>query len=83
MKHAGHAALAAAENMLCAIRKHESLTEKKYGVFYRRSEAFLHFHEAPAGLFADLKVSGAWRRFPVNTREEQQNFLAAVEAALA
>ena len=33
----------------------ESLNEKKPGIFYRKSRAFLHFHEDPIGLFADVR----------------------------
>ncbi|HEX4183540.1 MAG TPA: hypothetical protein VHY34_09795 [Caulobacteraceae bacterium] len=51
MKHAGQEALDALE----AVRLRRALTERKRGVFYRKSRAWLHFHEDPAGLFADLR----------------------------
>lgn len=31
---------------------------------------FLHFHEDPAGMFADLKTGDKFERFPANTRVE-------------
>ena len=45
-----------------------SLVERSRGIFYRRGVAVLHFHEDEAGLFADLKTRGAWRRTRVSTR---------------
>jgi hypothetical protein len=56
MKHAGDVALDTVEDLLVAIRRHEGLKEKKRGTFYRRGSGFLHFHEDPAGMFADLKT---------------------------
>jgi hypothetical protein len=57
MKHAGEAALDALEPLLCAVRSMGALKEKSRGVFYLKSRAFLHFHEDPAGLFADLRAA--------------------------
>jgi hypothetical protein len=54
----------------------ETLREKSRGVFYRGSRAWLHFHEDPAGLFADVRVGQGFERFPVNTTAEQ---LAVIE----
>ncbi len=59
MKHAGPAALDALEPLLAQIRALPGLKEKARGVFYLKSRAFLHFHEDPAGLFADIRDPGA------------------------
>lgn len=83
MKHAGDAALDALEDLLQRLRAVDGLTEKKRGLFYRKSAAFLHFHEDPAGLFADVRAGDDWKRFPVNSRAERQAFLAAVKALIA
>jgi len=56
----------------------DGLTEKKRGTFYRKSSAFLHFHEDPAGLFADVRDGDDWKRFPVNTAREQRTLLGRV-----
>jgi hypothetical protein len=82
MKHAGSAALDQLEHLLAQIRKCAELKEKQRGVFYRKSEAFLHFHEDPAGLFADLRVGADWERMPVSTRAEHKAVLACVKAAI-
>jgi hypothetical protein len=55
MKHATAAALDALEPLLAELRTLPGLTEKSRGVFYRKSRAFLHFHEDPKGLFADVR----------------------------
>ena len=72
MKHAGIAALDTIDDLLEKVRKHAAvLTERKRGTFYLKSSAFLHFHEDPAGMFADLKLAGEFQRFRVSTRAEQ------------
>ena len=55
MKHAGSAALDRLEPLLARVRSVPGLREKSRGVFYRRSKAFLHFHEDPSGLYADVR----------------------------
>jgi len=83
MKHAGEDAIATLEPLLELIRRVPGLKEKKRGIFYHRSSAFLHFHEDPAGLFADLRTTADFDRFPVNTAAERKAFLAALKAAAA
>lgn len=55
MKHAGPAALDTLEPLLAQVRALPGLTEKSRGIFYRKAKAFLHFHEDPKGLFADIR----------------------------
>ncbi|TAJ73535.1 MAG: hypothetical protein EPO51_04795 [Phenylobacterium sp.] len=55
MKHASPAALDALEPLLADLRTLAGLAEKSRGVFYRKGRAFLHFHEDPKGLFADVR----------------------------
>lgn len=83
MRHAGPAALDALEPVLAAVRALGHLKEKSRGVFYLRGRAFLHFHEDPAGLFADLRSGDDFDRYPVNQAAEQAALAAAVSAALA
>jgi hypothetical protein len=72
MKHAGDEALDQLEGLLVELRTLDGLREKRRGVFYHRSKAQLHFHEDDAGLFADLRQSEGFVRFPVNTAHERQ-----------
>ena len=55
MKHATPATLDTIEPLLAQIRALGGLKEKSRGIFYLRSRAFLHFHEDPKGLFADIR----------------------------
>ena len=82
MKHATDPALDQVEPLLRQLRKLEALREKKRGTFYRKSNAFLHFHEDPAGMFCDIKVGGVFQRFPVNTAAERKALLQAARAEL-
>jgi hypothetical protein len=81
VKHAGAAALAALGPVLVAIRALPGLTERKPGIFYRGGVAFLHFHEDPAGLFADLKEAGAFVRRPANSAAERVTLIDAAREA--
>jgi hypothetical protein len=79
MKHAGPQTLAALEPMLRELRRHRALVERTPGSFYRKSKAYLHFHEDPAGTFADVKLDGPeFTRMPVTTRQEQARLLALI-----
>jgi len=75
MKHAREAALRALDPLLLALRQLDGLRERKPGIFYRKSSAFLHFHEDPAGMFADLRGQDEWVRLPVNTPAEHRRLL--------
>ena len=78
MKHASKKALDSLEGLLKRIRQTKLLKEKSTGIFYKKSQAFLHFHEDSKGLFADLKVESSWKRFPVNTKQEKDYFLSLI-----
>jgi hypothetical protein len=83
VRHATPAALDRLEPLLAELRDVEGLREKKRGTFYRGSSAFLHFHEDPAGLFADARLAGPdFTRLRVSTAAEQRALLAAVRRAL-
>ena len=79
MKHAGPAALDQLEPLLGDLRALPALKEKTRGVFYRRGRAFLHFHEDPSGLHADLRLAGDdFDRFRVQDEAERDALLALV-----
>jgi hypothetical protein len=83
MKHASSAALDRLAQLLAGLRQFERVKEKSRGVFYCRSRAFLHFHEDPAGLFADLRTGSDWERFRVNSKEQQATLLRRIRHHLA
>lgn len=82
MKHASPESLEPLSDLLDEIRLRAHLTEKKLGVFYWKSKAFLHFHEDPAGMFADLRAGQEFDRYPVNTSKERKALLAAIDRGL-
>ena len=83
MKHAGANTLEALEPLLRRVRQHVALTERTPGAFYRKSKAFLHFHEDPSGIYADVKLSGAeFTRVRVNTPQEHDHLLSLIDESL-
>lgn len=95
MKHARDAALDTIEPLLQELRRIDAMVEKKRGVFYRHSQAFLHFHEDPAGMFVDVRIPTnpdepsahpsdpqGWQRRPANTMRERRALVAVVRRAL-
>ena len=86
MKHAGPATLDLIEPLLAEVRTREGLKERTRGIFYRKGRSLLHFHEDPAGIFADLTVAVAGGhgdlRLRVSTHTEQAALLRALDSAL-
>ena len=83
MKHAGSEALSALGGLLDEIRSREGLVERRPGVFYRKGRAFLHFHEDPSGLHADMRLGTAWERLRVQTGAERETLLSRLGEALS
>ncbi len=84
MKHISSEELDKLEGLLVELRKREGLKEKKRGVFYRKSKAFLHFHEDPAGLFVDVRLGGLdFDRYGVSSRADWKSLLTKIDACLA
>ena len=83
MRHAGANTLAALETLLCKVREHPALLERTPGSFYWKSKAFLHFHDDPSGIYADVKLSGAdFTRVRATTPEEQAHLLSLIVESL-
>jgi hypothetical protein len=80
VRHAGEAALDELEPLLVELRNVEGLVEKKRGIFYRRSIAFLHFHEDPSGLYADVRLQEDFDRYRVETERERSKLLELVRS---
>lgn len=85
MKHATATALDQLEPLLAEIRTLGGLNEKGRGVFYLKSRAFLHFHEDPKGLFADMRdASGRdFDRFNVSEDAGRAALLGAARERLS
>ena len=79
MKHAGPQTLAALEALLRRIRQYPELVERTPGSFYRKSKAYLHFHEDAADIYADIKLSGAqFTRVRATTPQEHKQLIALI-----
>jgi len=79
VKHAGRETLAALEPMLRQLRKNSTLVERTPGSFYRKSKAYLHFHEDASGTYVDVKLNGEdFTRMRVTTSQEQARFLSLI-----
>ena len=82
MRHATAKALDALEPLLQSIRQLPGLKETSRGVFYRKGRAFLHFHEDPAGLFADVRIGADFQRRCVNAPQDRLALTAEITAWL-
>lgn len=83
MRHAQDGALDQLESLLADLRTMPGLKETKRGIFYRGSQAFLHFHEDPTGLYADVRLDVDFERMRVSSAQEQTTLVARVRRALA
>lgn len=80
MRHAGKETLAEIEPLLRHLREIPKMVERTPGCFYLSSKAYVHFHEDPEGIFADVKLNGkTFDRLRVSTKREQSRFLKAVD----
>ena len=85
MKRAGPATLDRLEPVLAAVRALPGPVERKRGVFYLKSKAFLHFHEDPAGLFADVRDAAGkdFERIDVTLEAGRARLLEVIAGRLA
>jgi len=81
MRHARDIDLDRLEDLLAELRNLPGLVEKKRGVFYRKSRGFLHFHEDPKGMFAD--ISDPDERIDVTEAAGRARLLAEARRRLA
>jgi len=83
VRHAGPDTLARIEPLLVALRARPALRERRPGVFELRSRAFLHFHDDPSGVFADVRLADDFVRLPVTSRSEQTDLLERIDDRLS
>lgn len=65
------------------LRDYEVLDELQPMVFHLHGRDFIHFHERPDGLFADVLLSRGRVRMPVSTESEQAELLERIEQKLS
>lgn len=66
------------------LRALPAVVEKKPGIFYIKSDGFLHFHLKDARRYAHVKTAkrGSWQEVPLDfdaTAAAQKAFIAAVK----
>jgi hypothetical protein len=83
VRHADASALDRLESMLVQLRSMPDLKEVRRGVFYRRSKAFIHFHDDAAGLYADVRLGGDFERYRVETEDERRHVIGEISTALS
>jgi hypothetical protein len=83
MKHAGPSTLARILPLLEELRARPALREHRPGVFYLRSRAFLHFHDDPTGVFADVRLADEIVRLPVTSSSQQWDLLERIDTCLS
>lgn len=84
MRHARSEALDELEPTLEQLRALPGVREKSRGTFYRGSTAFLHFHEDPTGIHADVKLGDdGFTRLRAETAAERAAVVRRVKAALS
>jgi hypothetical protein len=84
MRHARDEDLDRIDDLLAQVRTLPGLKEKKRGTFYWKSRGFLHFHEDPKGMFADLcgGHGGSDERIEVTDAAGQERLMAAARRRL-
>lgn len=79
MKHAGPETIERLTPMLSRLRAIGALNEKKPGIFYWKSRAFLHFHEHGDSVYADVRFDGSeFERLPCSTTTDQAALIARI-----
>ena len=82
MKHAGPRALGILSPLLEELRARSVLRERRPGVFELKSRAFLHFHDDPSGIFADVRLAEGFVRMPATSSAEQADLLERIDDCL-
>ena len=83
MKHAGPRTLARISPLLEKLRACPVLRENRPGVFHLKSRAFLHFHDDPSGIFADVRLADEFVRLPVTSSSQQSDLLERIDDCLS
>lgn len=83
MKHATPDTLAQLKGLLDRLRGLPRMIERRPGIFYVKGKAFLHFHEDPAGIFADVKVGNDWKRLAVTGARSRSDLVKLAARTLA
>ena len=76
MKHATAETIARIEPLLKRLRNIDALKERKPGIYYFKSSAFLHFHEEGDQVFKFEPPD--FKRLPATTRDQQYELIKLI-----
>ena len=68
--------------LLNFLKSYEILNEVKPTNFHLNGKGFIHFHDEPDGLWADIFLSKGRLRMPANTASEQADVIGTIEPTL-
>jgi hypothetical protein len=83
VRHAVPDTLSRIAPLLAQIRARSALREGRPGVFELNSRAFLHFHDDPSGVFADVRLAEGFVRMRVTTSSEQADLPDRIDDCLS
>jgi hypothetical protein len=83
MRHARADDLDVLEPLLERLRAIDGLREPKRGKFDCGRRLGMHFHQDPAGFFADIRIDAVSSRHRVTTKREQETFARFVRRGVA
>ena len=69
--------------LLVVLRGYSSLREVQSTVFHLDGRDFIHFHETPDGVVADVRLAKGQVRVQASTEAEQAELLERIDEALA
>jgi hypothetical protein len=69
--------------LLDILRAHPALREPRPTVFQLNDRDFLHFHDEPEGIFADVRLTNGFVRLPVSSHSEQLELLERIDRSLS
>lgn len=69
--------------LLVLLRAHPALREIRPTAFHLDNKDFVHFHEEPEGIFADVRLRKGRLRMPVMSASEQAELLDRIDEALS
>jgi hypothetical protein len=78
MRHASPPTLEQIADILNLARANPLAKEKSPGVFYIKGRAWLHFHEDPRGIFADIRPGDEWIRLRLFEIDEKSRLFTII-----
>jgi len=76
---AQNVSLESLEDLIALFRAFPGIRETKPGIFARRrGKPWLHVHQDPDGLVADIRTGKEWERFHMSEPERREAFMAVI-----